>query len=215
MPFNPAQPYGVATQQVQHQSVPPKGRHVVSADFAIVYIGNVAVGMVQRFSPRETRGVMPQYELGNIYPVEFVPSVWAGEIEVARLDLFKDSLFDAFQYNQMLNNPNFVDLANYWPSNKLGPLYGNGSVGNQLAKPVITTIADIQWPLDIQVQITNPAPETNNLTVKTYLECWVTGYQTTYDAGAKVVSENVTFVYRNAMIQESAIVSPTTFQGAA
>jgi hypothetical protein len=213
MPFQPGYSYGTQTQQVTHQSVPPDGRKVVSADFAIMYINSVAVGLVQRFSPRETRGVMPQFEIGNIYPVEFVPSVWSGEIEVQRLEIFKDSLFDAFQFNTGITT---YDLENYWPSNKYGPSFGSGvnTTGSGITGPIVTTIADIQWPVNISIYITNPRPEVNNITVKTYLECWITGYQTSYDAGAKVVAEGVTFMYRNTQVTQSASINTGLVQGA-
>jgi len=208
MPFDPNYRYGVATTEVEHASVPPQGRKLESADFAILYINGVAVGLVQRFSPRETRAVMPQYELGNIYPVEFVPSVWSGEIEVNRLEIFKDSLFDAFQFNNALIQDTY-DLANYWPSNKIGPRFASGPnvPGAGTTGPIITTISDIQWPISIQLHITNPSPDVNGITIKTYLECWITSYATSYDAGAKVVAENVTFTYRNATITQSPIVN--------
>src|SRR5450631_1535997 len=102
MPFDPSYAYGVKTQEITHLSVPPKGRKVVSADFVAMYIGNIAVGLIQKFVPHEAREVMPQFEIGNIYPVEFVPSTWTGQIETARIEIFKDSFFDAFQYNQSL-----------------------------------------------------------------------------------------------------------------
>ena len=208
MPFDVNYQYGVKTQEVTHASVPPKGRKVVSADFVIMYVNGIAIGLVQRFAPRETRGVMPQYEIGNIYPVEFVPSVWSGEIECSRLEIFKDSFFDAFQFNNALTQDTY-DLAKYWPSNKIGPITGSNGPNSPAAGtlgPIVTNIADIQWPIDIQVHITNPAPEVNQISVRTYLECWITGYSTSYDAGAKVVAENVTFMYRQSTLNTVAIV---------
>lgn len=208
MPFDVNYQYGVKTQEVTHASVPPKGRKVVSADFIIMYINGVAVGLIQRFAPREAREVMPQYEIGNIYPVEFVPSTWTGIIEVSRLEIFKDSLFDALQFNASLSQ-NTYDLAEYWPSNKFGPTQGSGpnNGGSGTTGPIVTTLADIQWPIDIQIHTTNPAPEVNQITIKTYQECWITGYGTSFDAGAKTVAESVTFTYRNAQITVADIVS--------
>lgn len=201
MPFDPNYSYGTGTQQVTHNSTPPKGRKVVSADFVTMLIGNIEVGLIQRFSPREAREVMPQYEIGNTYIVEFVPSTWSGTIEVARLEIFKDSLFDAFQFNAALSKDTY-DLANYWPSDKYGPIQGGGANvgGSGTTGPIVTTLADIQWPIDIAVQTTNPAPELNGITIKTFQECWITGYGTSFDAGAKVVMESCTFTYRNTMI---------------
>lgn len=209
MPYNVNYQYGVSTQEVTHASVPPKGRTAISADFVIMYVNGIAIGVVQRFSPRETRAVMPQYEIGDIYPVEFIPSVWTGEIEVQRLEIFKDCLFDALQYNQALVQDTY-DLAHYWPSDKFGPVYGGGpnSPGGNTYGPVITTIADIQWPIDIQIHVTNPAPEINQISIKTYIECWITGYSKSYDAGAKVVAENATFMYRNASVTTANIIDP-------
>jgi hypothetical protein len=211
MPFDPTYKYGSGTQEVTHLSVPPKGRKVVSADFVAMYIGNIAVGLVQRFAPREAREVMPQYEIGNIYPVEFVPSTWSGQIEVARLEIFKDSLFDAFQFNAQLNLPNYLDLASYWPSNKQGPIMGTGAngTGSQTTGPIVTTIADIQWPIDIQCHTMNPGPETgaNGITIKTFEECWITGYGVSFDAGAKTVMESVTFTFRNTMIISAGVAT--------
>jgi hypothetical protein len=156
---------------------------------------------------------MPQFEIGNIYPVEFVPSVWSGEIEVQRLEIFKDSLFDAFQFNVGIQT---YDLENYWPSNKVGPSFDTGvnATGAGITGPIVTTIADIQWPIDMSIYITNPRPEVNDITVKTYLECWITGYQTSYDAGAKVVAENVTFMYRNTQVSQSASINTALVTGA-
>jgi hypothetical protein len=206
MPFDINYQYGVSTQEVTHASVPPKGRKVESADFIIMYINGIAIGLIQRFAPRETRDVMPQYELGNIYPVEFVPSVWTGSIDVTRLEIFKDSLMDAFQFNASLAQ-NTYDLAEYWPSNKWGPSQGStNSGGAGTVGPIVTTIADIQWPIDIQVHTTNPAPEVNQITIQTFEECWITGYGTSYDAGAKTVAENVTFTFRNKTITVADIV---------
>ena len=161
--------------------------------------------MVQRFAPTETRGVMPQYEIGNIYPVEMVPSVWSGEIEASRVEIFKDSFFDAFQFNADLNSDKYF-LKDYWPSNKVSAqtgIRGPNTTASGISGPVITNIADIQWPIDIDVHITNPNPMKNGITIKTYLECWITGYQTSYDAGAKVVAEGVRFMYRNSKITQS------------
>lgn len=205
MSFDPNTPYGTGTQQVQHLAVPAKGRHVLSADFITMYIGAVAVGVVQRFAPRESRDVIPQYEIGNIYPVEFVPSIWTGQIEVQRLELFKDSLFDALQYNPGITT---YDLNNYWPSDKYGPSSGTGQAGVPSTNvPIVTTLADIQWPIDIAIHIMNPAPDVNGITVKTYQECWITGYGTAFDSGAKTVMESVTFTYRNVNIASANIAS--------
>lgn len=217
MPFNIKYNYGQGTKEVQHASVPPQGRTVVSADFVIMYVNNVAIGMVQRFAPTETRGVMPQYEIGNIYPVEMVPSVWSGEIEASRVEIFKDSFFDAFQFNADLNSDKYF-LKDYWPSNKRGAQTGlstPNSTGAGIQGPVITNIADIQWPIDIDVHITNPNPKVNGITIKTYLECWITGYQTSYDAGAKVVAEGVRFMYRNSKITQALPpqITGDAFQG--
>ena len=210
MPFNANYKYGTGTQEVTHLSVPPKGRKVVSADFVAMYIGGIAVGLIQRFAPREAREVMPQYEIGNIYPVEFVPSTWSGQIEVARLEIFKDNLFDAFQFNSSLTQ-NTYDLAQYWPSNKQGPVMGSGpnGTGSGTTGPIVTTLADIQWPIDIQVHTTNPAPEVNQITIKTFEECWITGYGTSFDAGAKTVMESVTFTFRNTTIILANITDTT------
>lgn len=212
MGFDTNYKYGSGTQEVTHLSVPPKGRKVISADFVAMYIGNIAVGLIQRFAPREAREVMPQYEIGNIYPVEFVPSTWSGQIEVARLEIFKDSLFDAFQYNTQLNLPNYLDLMNYWPNNKQGPIMGTGAngTGSGTTGYIVTTIADIQWPIDIQVHTMNPAPEVNSITIKTFEECWITGYGTSYDAGAKTVMESCTFTFRNTMITTAGVVNTFT-----
>lgn len=201
MGFDVNYKYGTGTQEVTHLSVPPKGRKVVSADFVAMYINGIAVGLVQRFAPREAREVMPQYEIGNIYPVEFVPSTWTGQLEVARLEIFKDSLFDAFQFNASLTR-NTYDLRQYWPANKYGPVMGSGAngTGSGTSGAIVTTLADIQWPIDIQVHTTNPAPEVNQITIKTFIECWITGYGTSFDSGAKTVMENVTFTFRNAII---------------
>jgi hypothetical protein len=214
MPFDPSYQYGVKTQEITHLSVPPKGRKVVSADFVAMYIGNIAIGLIQQFAPREAREVLPQYEIGDIYPVEFVPSTWSGQIDVRRLEIFKDSLFDAFQYNQaLLPGVDTYDLYNYWPADKFGPVQGatvNGT-GSGTRGAVITTIADIQWPINIAVHTMNPAPEVNGITVKTYLECWITGYQTAFDAGAKTVMESVSFTYRNTQINQASIANLNSF----
>jgi len=208
MPFDSNYKYGTGTQEVTHLSVPPKGRKVVSADFVAMYINGIAVGLVQRFAPREAREVMPQYEIGNIYPVEFVPSTWTGQIEVARLEIFRDSLFDAFQFNSSLTK-NTYDLAQYWPSNKKGPIQGSGpnGAGSGTTGNIVTTLADIQWPINIQVHTTNPAPEVNKITIKTFEECWITGYGTSFDAGAKTVMESVTFTFRNTTITVADIAN--------
>lgn len=210
MPFNPAYPYGQGTASVEHESVPPLGRTVLSADFIVLLINNITVGRVQRFSPKESRAVAPQYEIGNIYPVEFVPMTWTGEIEVQRLEIFKDSLFDAFQYNMALNAGDPYDIASYWPANKYGQINVSGPnvTGSQQTGPIVTTIADIQWPIDMQIHINNPGPEAQNngVTVHTYQECWITGWTTAYDAGAKIVAETATFMYRNKMIQTVGFV---------
>jgi len=126
-----------------------------------------------------------------------------------RLEIFKDSLFDAFQYNAQLNLPNYLDLAQYWPNNKQGPIMGVGAngKGSGTTGPIVTTIADIQWPIDFQVHTMNPAPETNQITIKTFEECWITGYGVSYDAGAKTVMESVTFTFRNTMISTAAVVN--------
>ncbi|CAK9251729.1 unnamed protein product [Sphagnum jensenii] len=176
-----------------------------------MYINGIAVGLIQRFAPREAREVMPQYEIGNIYPVEFVPSTWSGQIEVTRLEIFKDSLFDALQFNAALTQ-NTYDLAQYWPSNKFGPVQGSGpnGTGAGTTGPIVTTLADIQWPINIQVHTTNPAPEVNQITIKTYEECWITGSGTTFDAGAKTVAENATFTFRNTTIIVAAITDTSS-----
>lgn len=201
MPFDSTYQYGKGTQQVTHLATPPTGRKVASADFIAMYIGNIAVGMVQRFAPREAREVMPQYEIGNTYVVEFVPSTWTGVIEVGRLEIFKDSLFDAFQFNNALSQDTY-NLRDFWPSDKIGPQQGSGpnTGGSGTSGPIVTTLADIQWPIDIAVHTTNPNPKQNGITIKTFQECWITGYGTSFDAGAKTVSENVTFVFRNTTI---------------
>ena len=207
--FDPRYPYGQGTRQVEHESIPPLGRTIVSADFVVLIVNNITIGVVQRFSPKESRAVMPQYEIGNIYPVEFVPSTWTGEIEVQRLEIFKDTLFDAFQYNNALTQ-DLYDLASYWPSNKFGQINVSGPNvnGSQTTGPIVTTLADIQWTIDMQIHINNPGPEStrNGITVITYQECWITGWATSYDAGTKVVAENVTFMYRNKLIQTAALI---------
>ena len=65
--FDPRYPYGQGTRQVEHESIPPLGRTIVSADFVVLIVNNITIGVVQRFSPKESRAVMPQYEIGNIY----------------------------------------------------------------------------------------------------------------------------------------------------
>ena len=90
MPFDPTYQYGTNADAVNHASIAPNGRRVVTADYAILYINGHSVGLVQRFSPSETRPVAPQYEIGNIYPVEFIPQPWSGRIQVGRLEIFKD-----------------------------------------------------------------------------------------------------------------------------
>ena len=210
MPFDPNFKYGAGVTQVTHLSTPPLGRKVMSADFVAMYIGTIAVGVVQRFSPREAREVMPQFEIGDIYPVEFVPSTWSGNIEVARLEIFKDSLFDALNFNASLSADTY-DLASYWPSDKTGPIQGgttNGG-GAGITGPIVTTLADVQWPIDIAIHTTNPGPDQNGITIKTFQECWITGYGVSFDAGAKVVMESCTFTYRNTMITTAAISKPS------
>jgi len=193
MPFNPnatAANYA-APQPVTHESIPPNGRRVVTADFAFIYINGTSIGLVQRFSPTESRPVQTQFEIGNIYPVEFVPAPWSGRISVSRLEIFKNALYVAFGFGQGITT---YGLAPYWPADK----FLNG-------KPVITTLADIQWPLDIQLHIQGPPLLANPITVKTFQECWITEIGSSYDAGAKIVAENVSFVYRNIAITEGTI----------
>lgn len=206
MPFNVNRPYGTGTQEVSHQSVPAKGRSLVTADFVTISVNNVEIGLVQRVAPRENRDVIPQYEIGNQYIVEFVPSVWSGTLEISRLEVFKDSLIDAFQYNSALVADTY-DLASYWPANKVGPSTSGGpnSVGAGIAQPEVTILADIQWPIDISLNTINPAPDVNGITVKTYQECWITSIGSSYDSGSKTVMESVTFVWRNAFITQSSV----------
>lgn len=192
MPFNKNYQYGTNADGVSHASVAPNGRRVVTADFAMMYIGNQSIGLVQRFVPSESRPVQAQFEIGNIYPVEFVPSVWSGTIQVSRLEIFKNALYKAFGFDNGITD---YGLAAYWPEDKMV----NG-------QPVCTSLADIQWPIDISVHITNP-PVTKSITVKNYVECWITQFSTSYDAGAKVVAENVTFQFRNVTYSEVALDS--------
>ena len=192
MPFNPNYVYGTGVDQVSFASTPAQGRRVVTADFALLYINNVSIGLVQRFTPTETRPVAPQYEIGNIYPVEFVPQPWSGRIQVQRLEIFKNALYNAFGYNAGIGQ---YGLTNYWPSDKVV----NG-------QPVVTTLADIQWPIDMQIHIANPAL-TNSMTVKYYVECWITEFGSSYDSGAKVVAENVSFTFRNIQFQDVPLTS--------
>lgn len=195
MPFNKNYRYGTQADGVSHASVAPNGRRVVTADFAIMYIGNQSIGLVQRFTPSESRAVAPQFEIGNIYPVEFVPQPWSGTIQVARLEIFKNFLYKAFGFDGGIKD---YGLAAYWPQDKVV----NG-------QPVVTSLADIQWPIDLSVHITNP-PAVNTITVKNYVECWITQFGTTYDAGAKVVAENVSFTFRNVTYDEVSLDTITT-----
>lgn len=213
MPFNQNRSYGIGTQEVTHQSVAAKGRGLVTADFVTLSVNNVEVGLVQRVAPRENRDVIPQYEIGNQYIVEFVPSVWSGTLEISRLELFKDNLFNAFQYNSALSADTY-DLKNYWPANKVGPSTSSApnSPGSGLSQPIVTTLADIQWPIDLAINTINPAPDVNDITTKTYQECWITSIGSSYDSGAKTVMESVTFVWRNAVVTQSSINTFATNQ---
>jgi hypothetical protein len=193
MSFNPNYVYGTGVDQNSFASTPAQGRRVVTADFAILYINNVSIGLVQRFTPTESRPVAPQYEIGNIYPVEFVPQPWSGRIQVQRLEIFKNALYNAFGFNAGINT---YGLTNFWPSDKR----------DASNSPIVTTLADIQWPLDMSIHIANPAL-TNSITVKTYIECWITEFGTSYDSGAKVVAENVSFTFRNTTFQDVPIDS--------
>lgn len=192
MPFNPNYQYGTNADAVSFASVPANGRRVVTADFALLYLTGVtglptSVGLVQRIAPTENRPVQAQFEIGDIYPVEFIPQPWSGTIQVARLEIFLNQLYKAFGFD---NGINAYGLAPYWPQDK----YSNGV-------PIVTSLADIQWPIDMSIHIMNP-PITQTVTVKTYVECWITNFGVSYDAGAKIVAENVSFVYRNTTITD-------------
>jgi hypothetical protein len=197
MPFNKNYQYGTQADGISHNSVAPNGRRVVTADFAVMYIGNQSIGLVQRFTPSETRPVQPQFEIGNIYPVEFIPQPWQGTLQVSRLEIFKNFLYKAFGFDNGIAD---YGLTQYWPQDKLV----NG-------KPVVTSLADIQWPIDISLHITNP-PAVGTITVKSFKECWITQSGTSYDSGAKVVAENVSFTFRTVTYDE---VSLDSIQGLA
>jgi len=197
MPFDPNYQYGTNADAVSFASIPATGRRVVTADFAILYLTGVtglptSIGLVQRFSPTEQRPVQAQFEIGDIYPVEFIPQPWSGTIQVQRLEIFKNQLYSAFGFD---NGIAAYGLSAYWPQDK----YSNGV-------PVVTSLADIQWPIDMSLHIQNPAI-TQSVTVKSFIECWITNFGTSYDAGAKIVAENVSFVYRNTSLAEVSIQS--------
>jgi len=208
MPFDPNYPYA-GIDPVSHASVAPNGRRTITADYAILYIQGASVGMVQRFSPSESRPVAPQYEIGNVYPVEFIPQPWSGRIQVGRLEIFKNQLYNAFGFNTFgYQTTNDTGLGGntpgtlspnppYWPTDKLD---------SQTSLPIITTLADIQWPLDMSIHIQMPI-NAGGIYVKNYVECWITEYSTSYDAGAKVVAENVSFTYRNVTMQTISLAS--------
>jgi hypothetical protein len=204
MPFDPNYQYGQATQGVDYEAVPAEGRKVVSADFAAIYVNGKAIGLVQEFAPSETRDVQAQFELGNIYPVEFVPLIWEGTITASRVELFLDAVWDAFQINNGISQ---YGLSDFWPSGKTGPSYGTG-FGNTTSGQIVTTIADVQWPLNIQVYITTPATQGNNklVDVWTYTECWITSYNKSFNAQNKVVAENVNFKYRTIQRSQAQLI---------
>ena len=202
MPFDPTYQYGTNADAVNHASIAPNGRRVVTADYAILYINGHSVGLVQRFSPSETRPVAPQYEIGNIYPVEFIPQPWSGRIQVGRLEIFKNQLYKAFGFDDYLNQAGDpLGLANYWPDDKKSG-----------GKPIVSTLADIQWPLNMSLHIQNPI-NAKGITVKNYIECWITEFSTSYDAGAKVVAENVSFTIRNVTFEDVQISDVPGLQG--
>ena len=202
--FNPTNPnYGsnAAADTQQHINVPTNGRIILTADAAVMYVAGVAIGMIQRFAISENRPVTPMYELGNNYIAEFVPQMWVGQIQASRMTLYKNGFFDALQLNTALNatSPN-LHLAEFWPSDKRA---ADGSA-------IISMLADIQFPIDqISLQITNPNPAQNQITVKNFVECWIESYSTAYDSGNRAVAENITFKYRNVNYQSVALDAGT------
>lgn len=92
-------------------------QHVISIRFR-----GVAVGLIQKWSPRQTRGMKPIYELNNITSgrrVDIVPgNVDALSVDVQRYDLFTQRMHQAFGFAasaiHLADHTNPFDVQELW-----------------------------------------------------------------------------------------------------
>jgi len=184
--FDPKRTYSDLDDPNSRRAAPPVGRFAETCDFIGVVVNGFGVGMIQSITPIQNRPVNPVYEIGNIYPVELVPQNFSGTIECSRVTLFKNDLISAIYRGDVSRGGPPIDITK------------------------IQTIADITFPMDIQMITINPLGPP---TIREYTECWITSYRFPVTAGNKIITESASFAFRRITNSpSSSFVAPTTQQ---
>jgi hypothetical protein len=163
-----------------------------------VWANNMKVGMVQEFSPSESRTITPLQELGTEGVVQMAPgNTNGGTISLRRIALFNSRLFNAIG---MTNTGQFI------PGIQVAA--NGGNVGNvydtqyrTLSNP-FKTLKDCRVPLEFKVKIRLPDDQNDTYHVDTYIDCWVQQYSKTIAANTITISESATVSYSDVVSEK-------------
>ena len=165
-----------------------------------VWANNMKVGMVQEFSPSESRTITPLQELGTEGVVQMAPSnTNGGTINIRRIALFNSRLFNAIGAT---NTGQFIP-GNITASNGaiLGNVYDN--TYRTLSNP-FKTLKDHRVPLEFKIKIRLPDDQNDTYHVDTYIDCWVQQYSKTIASNTITVSETATVSYSD-LVSETVV----------
>ena len=154
-----------------------------------VWCNGSRVGVIKKFSVKESRTNEKLKELGTEGVVQIVPgNTRGGTIDVERIALYNSNIFNALGLTRY---GNFQKSSEYKPSNK-GDSYHrpkNGTFSNPFK-----TLKDQRVPIEIQTR-TQLDGDANAWYVETYVDCWINSFSRSIAAETITISESVTIDY--------------------
>lgn len=152
-----------------------------------VYSNNMRVGFVQSFTPSEQRTITPVQELGTEGVVQMVPgNTNGGQIQITRFALYNSDIWNALGLTPTGQFTKRDDMI----AGSAFKRQDSGTYGNPFR-----TLKDQRVPLELRSETVLPDITSKARYIETYLDCWISSYSKTIQAGNVIVSENVTMTY--------------------
>ena len=155
-----------------------------------VYANNMRVGIVQEFTPSESRTITPIQELGTEGVVQMLPqNTNGGTISLRRFALFNSTLANAIGLTR---------TGQFMPANDSDYVYGTASTMDATSRTYgnpFKTLKDQRVPLEFKVKVRLPDDQNDSYHVDTYIDCWLQQYGKSYATNQIQITETATISY--------------------
>ena len=155
-----------------------------------VYANNMRIGIVQEFTPSESRTITPIQELGTEGVVQMLPqNTNGGTIALRRFALFNSMLANAIGLTR---------TGQFMPANDSDYVYGTASTMDSTSRTYgnpFKTLKDQRVPLEFKVKVRLPDDQNDSYHVDTYIDCWLQQYSKAIATNQIQITESATISY--------------------